>query len=48
MLTKRILYFRGLGTTIVMSFVDDAFMSVGYDRLHILIRRQVEGKGRTF
>lgn len=43
MLTKRILYLRGLGTAMVTPFTDDASKSVDYDRLRILIRRQIEG-----
>ena len=44
MLTKRILYLRGLGTAMVTPFTDDASKSVDYDRLRKLIRRQIEGK----
>ena len=44
MLTKRILYLRGLGTAMVTPFTDDASKSVDYDRLRLLIRRQIEGK----
>lgn len=43
MLTKRILYLRGLGTAMVTPFTDDASKSVDYDRLRTLIRRQIEG-----
>ena len=43
MLTKRILYLRGLGTAMVTPFTDDASKSVDYDRLRKLIRRQIEG-----
>ncbi|WP_297132862.1 4-hydroxy-tetrahydrodipicolinate synthase [uncultured Porphyromonas sp.] len=44
MLTKRILYLRGLGTAMVTPFTDDTSKSVDYDRLRTLIRRQIEGK----
>ncbi len=43
MLTKRILYLRGLGTAMVTPFTDDETKSVDYDRLRLLIRRQIEG-----
>ena len=43
MLTKRILYLRGLGTAMMTPFTDDASKSVDYDRLRKLIRRQIEG-----
>ena len=41
MLTKRILYLRGLGTAMVTPFTDDETKSVDYDRLRTLIRRQI-------
>ena len=43
MLTKRILYLRGLGKAMMTPFTDDASKSVDYDRLRKLIRRQIEG-----
>lgn len=44
MISKRLLYLRGLGTAMVTPFTDDDQKSVDYDRLRLLIRRQIDGK----
>lgn len=44
MIDKRILYLRGLGTAMVTPFTNDADKSVDYDRLRMLIQRQIDGK----
>lgn len=43
MLNKRLLYLRGLGTAMVTPFHHDEAVSVDYDRLRMLVRRQIDG-----